>query len=33
MSDILKTEAELEAIYGRPVEAATVKEVNWITPH
>jgi hypothetical protein len=33
MSDILGTEAELEAIYGRPVEAATVKEVNWITPH
>ena len=33
MSDILNTEAELEAIYGRPVEAATVKEVNWITPH
>jgi PPOX class probable FMN-dependent enzyme len=33
MSDIVKTEAELEAIYGRPVEAATVKEVNWITPH
>ncbi len=33
MSDILKTEAELEAIYGRPVEASTVKEVNWITPH
>lgn len=33
MSDILKTEAELEAIYGRPLEAATVKEVNWITPH
>lgn len=33
MSDILRTEAELEAIYGRPVEAATVKEVNWITPH
>jgi PPOX class probable FMN-dependent enzyme len=33
MSDILSTEAELEAIYGRPVEAATVKEVNWITPH
>lgn len=33
MSDILKTEAELDAIYGRPVEAATVKEVNWITPH
>ena len=33
MSDILRTEAELEAIYGRPVEAATVKEVNWSTPH
>ena len=33
MSEILKTEAELEAIYGRPVEASTVKEVNWITPH
>lgn len=33
MSDILRTEAELAAIYGRPVEAATVKEVNWITPH
>lgn len=33
MSDILRTEAELEAIYGRPVEAATVKEANWITPH
>ncbi|OJU33588.1 MAG: flavin-nucleotide-binding protein, partial [Alphaproteobacteria bacterium 65-37] len=26
-------EAQLEAIYGKPVEAATVKEVNWITPH
>jgi PPOX class probable FMN-dependent enzyme len=33
MSEILRTEAQLEAIYGRPVEAATVKEVNWITPH
>jgi len=33
MSDILKTEAELESIYGQPLEAATVKEVNWITPH
>jgi len=33
MPDILKTEAELEAIYGKPVEASTVKEVNWITPH
>ena len=33
MSDILRTEAELEAISGRPVEASTVKEVNWITPH
>lgn len=33
MSDILRTEADLEALYGRPAEAATVKEVNWITPH
>lgn len=33
MSDILKTEAELAAIYGVPLEASTVKEVNWITPH
>ncbi|MDO8972996.1 pyridoxamine 5'-phosphate oxidase family protein [Reyranella sp.] len=33
MSEILRTEAQLEAIYERPVEAATVKEVNWITPH
>jgi PPOX class probable FMN-dependent enzyme len=31
--DILKTEAELAAIYGVPLEASTVKEVNWITPH
>lgn len=30
---IVASEAELEAIYGKPVEAATVKEVNWITPH
>ena len=30
---IIMTEAQLEAIYGKPVEAATVKEVNWITPH
>src|SRR5690349_11539695 len=33
MSDVLRTEAELEAIYGRPIEAATVKEVKCITPH
>jgi uncharacterized protein len=25
--------AELEALYGQPVEAATVKEVDWLTPH
>jgi len=30
---IITTEAQLEAIYGKPAEAATVKEVNWITPH
>ncbi|NQW49791.1 MAG: pyridoxamine 5'-phosphate oxidase family protein [Rhodospirillales bacterium] len=33
MSDILRTEADLEALYGRPGETSTVKEVNWITPH
>lgn len=33
MADILKTEAELAALYGVPLEAATAKEVNWITPH
>lgn len=33
MPDLLKTEAELAAIYGVPLEASTVKEVNWITPH
>ncbi len=30
---ILTTVAELEALYGKPVEAATVKEVGRITPH
>lgn len=29
----ITTIAELEALYGRPIEAATVKEVDWITPH
>jgi PPOX class probable FMN-dependent enzyme len=33
MSDILRTEADLEALYGQPGETSTVKEVNWITPH
>jgi uncharacterized protein len=33
MPDILKTEGELAALYGVPLEAATMKEVNWITPH
>ena len=33
MSDTLTTIAELEALYGKPVEASTVKEVDWITPH
>lgn len=33
MTNILTTEAELEALYGVPLEAATVKEVDWITPH
>jgi uncharacterized protein len=33
MHDTLTTIAELEALYGQPVEAATVKEVSRITPH
>src|SRR6266446_4778526 len=33
MLDTLTTIAELEALYGQPVEAATVKEVDRITPH
>jgi uncharacterized protein len=30
---VIKTIAELEAIYGEPVEASIVKEVDRITPH
>ena len=30
---ILSTVADLEALYGQPVEAATIKEVGRITPH
>src|SRR3984893_11674653 len=33
MPDTLTTIAELKALYGQPVEAATVKEVDRITPH
>jgi PPOX class probable FMN-dependent enzyme len=33
VSHTLTTIAELEALYGKPVEAATVKEVDRITPH
>lgn len=33
MPDTLTTIAELETLYGKPVEAATVKEVDRITPH
>lgn len=33
MSDIVTDIAELEALYGQPVEASTVKEVARITPH
>ena len=29
----ISTISELEALYGMPVEAATVKEVDYITPH
>jgi len=30
---IVRTVQELEAIYGAPGEASSVKEVDWITPH
>src|SRR5262245_75743 len=30
---VIKTIAELEAIYGEPMEASIVKEVDHITPH
>ena len=33
MSTIIRTVAELEALYGIPSEASTVKEVDWLTPH
>src|SRR5664279_4426382 len=33
MPDRLTTIAELEALYGQPAEASTVKEVDRITPH
>jgi uncharacterized protein len=29
---VIRSVAELEALYGQPVEASTVKEVDWITP-
>ncbi len=29
----IATIAELEALYGIPHEASTVKEVDWLTPH
>ncbi len=30
---IITSVAELEALYGTPNDASTVKEVDWITPH
>src|SRR5690242_12830606 len=33
MSQTITTIAELEALYGQPNEASTVKEVGYITPH
>ena len=33
MPDTLTTIAELEALYGQPGEASTVKEIDRITPH
>ncbi|HTR88154.1 MAG TPA: pyridoxamine 5'-phosphate oxidase family protein [Reyranella sp.] len=32
-SSIIRNVAELEALYGQPGEASTVKEVDYITPH
>ncbi len=32
-SNIVSTDADLNAIYGEPVEAAILKEVDFITPH
>jgi PPOX class probable FMN-dependent enzyme len=31
--DTVTTVADLEALYGQPIEAATVKEIDRITPH
>ncbi|MBS0220616.1 MAG: pyridoxamine 5'-phosphate oxidase family protein [Proteobacteria bacterium] len=33
MPDKITTVAELEALYGQPNEASTVKEVGYVTPH
>lgn len=33
MPDKITTVAELEALYGQPSEASTVKEVGYVTPH
>ncbi|MFI5029187.1 MAG: pyridoxamine 5'-phosphate oxidase family protein [Reyranellales bacterium] len=33
MPHVITSVAELEAIYGIPSEASTVKEVDWLTPH
>ncbi|HEY4165229.1 MAG TPA: pyridoxamine 5'-phosphate oxidase family protein [Reyranella sp.] len=33
MSHVITSLAELEALYGIPSEASTVKEVDWLTPH
>ncbi|HEY2133202.1 MAG TPA: pyridoxamine 5'-phosphate oxidase family protein [Acetobacteraceae bacterium] len=29
---IITTVEQLEALYGKPLETATAKEVNWVTP-
>jgi PPOX class probable FMN-dependent enzyme len=33
MPHVITSVAELEALYGIPNEASTVKEVDWLTPH
>ena len=30
---IITTVEQLEALYGKPMETATAKEVDWVTPH
>lgn len=33
MGNVVKTDAELDAIYGKPMEVAVIKEIDFISPH